>query len=322
MSETTHRVLRLLGLLPSRAVWTGDELAERLGVTVRTVRRDIARVRELGYRVDSVQGVAGGYRIANGSALPPLVLDGDEAFALAACLRVGALDGSDRIGEAALRAETKLSAVLPAATRREVAAFTGAVESFGGERPEVDWQVLSLLARAQRDHRLVRLHYTSSGQELTERDVEPHRLFTSSARWYLIAFDRLRDDWRLFRVDRITSARALTFSFRPREAPSPREMLLDRRPESWRCEAIITLDCPADEVRRHVPGRYFELLGDEPCTLRVGAHDADDLAWHLVRVSRRLGAALQVVEGEELCAALRRLADQVRAATEVDATPI
>ena len=213
MSEITHRVLRLLGLLESRSTWTGSELAERLGVTQRTVRRDVIRLRELGYQVDSVQGLDGGYRMSGGRALPPLVLDDDEAVALTACLRMAAMDGSDQIGEAALRALAKLDQVLPARIRPEVAAVSEAVTTLPSTRPGISWQPLAALAKAKRDHRLARINYVRGDGEESERDVEPAQLLTQAGKWYLIAFDRLRSDWRIFRLDRMNRVRILTFTF-------------------------------------------------------------------------------------------------------------
>lgn len=159
MTQTTHRVLRLLGLLETRTTWRGDELAERLGVTGRTVRRDVARLRDLGYPVEAEPGMAGGYRLGGGRRLPPLVLEDDEAVALVACLRMAALTGGDAVGEAALRALTKLDQVLPARLRAVAAAIDGATRAMPRVRPAVDLRVLEQLAVAQRDHNLVRFYY-------------------------------------------------------------------------------------------------------------------------------------------------------------------
>ena len=276
MSEITHRVLRLLGLLESRSTWTGSELAERLGVTQRTVRRDVIRLRELGYQVDSVRGLDGGYRMSGGRALPPLVLDDDEAVALTACLRMAAMDGSDQIGEAALRALAKL------------------------------------------DHRLARINYVRGDGEESERDVEPAQLLTQAGKWYLIAFDRLRSDWRIFRLDRMNRVQVLTFTFTPRTPPSPRDMLLGRRPDHWPHEAVVTLTCPSQVLENRIPERHFELLEDNDgvSTLRVGADEPDHMAWHLVGLARSLGAELRVVRGDSLRTALAGLATEFAEAAQ------
>lgn len=318
MSEITHRVLRLLGLLESRSTWTGSELAERLGVTQRTVRRDVIRLRELGYQVDSVQGLDGGYRMSGGRSLPPLVLDDDEAIALTACLRMAAMDGSDQIGEAALRALAKLDQVLPARIRPEVAAVSEAVTTLPSTRPGISWQPLAALAKAKRDHRLARINYVRGDEEESERDVEPAQLLTQAGKWYLIAFDRLRADWRIFRLDRMNRVRVLTFTFTPRTPPSPRDMLLGRRPDHWPHEAVVTLTCPARVLKEKIPGRHFELLEehDGVSTLRVGADDPDHMAWHLVGLARSLGAELRVVRGDSLRTALAGLAAEFAKAAQ------
>ena len=318
MSEITHRVLRLLGLLESRSTWTGSELAERLGVTQRTVRRDVIRLRELGYQVDSVQGLDGGYRMSGGRALPPLVLDDDEAIALTVCLRMAAMDGSDQIGEAALRALAKLDQVLPARIRPEVAAVSDAVTTLPATRPGISWQPLAALAKAKRDHRLARINYVRGDGEESERDVEPAQLLTQAGKWYLIAFDRLRSDWRIFRLDRMNRVRVLTFTFTPRTPPSPRDMLLGRRPDHWPHEAVVTLTCPARVLKEKIPGRHFELLEehDGVSTLRVGADDPDHMAWHLVGLARSLGAELRVVCGDSLRTALAGLAAEFAKAAQ------
>lgn len=318
MSEITHRVLRLLGLLESRSTWTGSELAERLGVTQRTVRRDVIRLRELGYQVDSVQGLDGGYRMSGGRALPPLVLDDDEAVALTACLRMAAMDGSDQIGEAALRALAKLDQVLPARIRPEVAAVSEAVTTLPSTRPGISWQPLAALAKAKRDHRLARINYVRGDGEESERDVEPAQLLTQAGKWYLIAFDRLRSDWRIFRLDRMNQVRVLTFTFTPRTPPSPRDMLLGRRPDHWPHEAVVTLTCPSQVLENRIPERHFELLEDNDgvSTLRVGADEPDHMAWHLVGLARSLGAELRVVRGDSLRTALAGLAAEFTEAAQ------
>ena len=318
MSEITHRVLRLLGLLESRSTWTGSELAERLGVTQRTIRRDIIRLRELGYQVDSAQGLDGGYRMSGGQALPPLVLDDDEAIALTACLRMAAMDGSDQIGEAALRALAKLDQVLPTRIRPEVAAVSEAVTTLPSTRPGISWQSLAALAKAKRDHRLARIDYVRGDGEESERDVEPAQLLAQAGKWYLIAFDRLRSDWRIFRLDRMNRVQVLTFTFTPRTPPNPRDMLLGRHPERWPHEAVVTLTCPARALEERIPRRHCELLQEHDgiSMLRVGADDPDHMAWHLIGLARSLGAKLRVVRGNSLRTALADLATEFAEAAQ------
>lgn len=199
---TTERVLTLLGLLQLRPVWTGPELADRLEVTPRTVRRDVERLRTLGYPVHASQGVGGGYQLGPGQDLPPLLLDDEEAIATAVSLLAGAGGAVTGAGDAALRALTKLDRVLPARLRHKVRALSGTVESFGAVRTPIDPEVLMTLARACRDQVQAGFDYPS-GTEVGRRRVEPYRLVTSGQRWYLLAYDLDRDDWRSFRVDRM-----------------------------------------------------------------------------------------------------------------------
>ena len=206
---TTERVLALLGLLQLRHLWTGPELADRLGVTPRTVRRDVERLRTLGYPVRATHGVGGGYQLGRGKDLPPLLLDDEEAIATAVSLLAGAGGGVAGAGDAALRALGKLDRVLPTRLRREVRALSGSVEFFDGGRTPVDPEVLMTLARACRDEVETGFDYPSRG-EVRSRRVEPYRLVASDRRWYLLGYDLDRDDWRSFRVDRIPGVSART----------------------------------------------------------------------------------------------------------------
>ena len=205
VSETTSsRLLTLLSLLQGRRDWPGSELADRLDVSARTVRRDVERLRSLGYPVESMTGPAGGYQLRAGTAMPPLLLDDDEAIAIAVSLRTAAGGSVVGIEETAVRALVKLEQVLPSHLRRRVQALSGATQTlqvYGG--PQVDPQSLTVLAAACRDHERVRFAYTARDRAGTRREVEPHALVNAGRRWYLVAFDCGRDDWRTFRVDRI-----------------------------------------------------------------------------------------------------------------------
>ena len=209
MSDTTTRALSLLNLLQTHRHWPGTELAERLGVTERTVRRDVERLRELGYRIESTPGVAGGYRLEAGSAVPPLLLNDEEAVAMAIGLRVAAAQRLVGGPETALTALAKLEQVLPAALRRRVTALADAVQPAGIRTGEaVSTEVLGELALACRDHERVRFTYTAASGEVSRRRVEPYTLAPADRHWYLLCWDLEREDWRTFRVDRVGDDRA------------------------------------------------------------------------------------------------------------------
>ncbi len=220
MSETTGRVLQLLGLLQSRRVWSGQDLAERLGVTTRSVRRDVDRLRDLGYPVHASTGHGGGYQLGAGAALPPLLLDPEEAVAMAVCLRVAAGGSVAGVGESALRALSKLDQVMPARMRSQVSAVHDATVTLGtATDTPVDPDVLMTLARASRDHEHVTAGYVDLRGNATQRRLEPYQLVTTGRRWYLLCFDRDRADWRSLRLDRMADVRAQGSTFLPRDAP-------------------------------------------------------------------------------------------------------
>src|SRR4051794_32824603 len=219
MSETTSsRLLTLLSLLQGRRDWPGSELADRLEVSGRTIRRDVERLRSLGYPVESMTGPAGGYQLRAGAAMPPLLLDDDEAIAIAVSLRTAAGGSVSGVEETAVRALVKLEQVLPAHLRRRVQALQRATQTlqvYGG--PQVDPQCLTVLAAAVRDRERVRFAYTARDQAGSRREVEPHSLVNAGRRWYLVAWDRDRNDWRTFRVDRIAKLTSSGVRFTARE---------------------------------------------------------------------------------------------------------
>src|SRR6187401_1354586 len=204
MTATSGRLLKLLSLLQTRRDWTGDELARRLEVSGRTIRRDIERLRALGYPVDSLTGPAGGYRLQAGTAMPPLLLDEDEAIAIAVGLRTAARASVAGIEDTSIRALVKLEQVLPTHLRRRVAALGSATIAAPAGGPTVDPQHLTTIAAACRDTECLRFAYRSRDGAETRRDVEPHALVNLGRRWYLVAWDRAREDWRTFRVDRLS----------------------------------------------------------------------------------------------------------------------
>lgn len=310
MGDTTERVLRLLALLQQRPVWTGPELADRLGVTTRSVRRDVERLRDLGYPVLASKGVGGGYQLGAGRSLPPLLLDSEEAVAVAVCLRLAAGGTVAGVGEAALRTLTKLDQVLPGRLRAQVAAVQEATVTLDGRTDAVDPEVLMTLARASRDLHRVRFGYVARGGEATARAAEPYRLVATGRRWYLLAYDLDRDDWRTFRLDRMTGVVATTWVFRPREAPDARTFVarsVNQAP--YRHVARVRYAAPAEEVVRHVTpaSASVEPLDDTSCVLVAGADHLDHLAVHLVGI----GIDCEVLDPPELVTAMRDLAGRL-----------
>ena len=286
MANAAGRLLDLLSLLQARRGWPGTLLAERLGVSGRTVRRDVERLRELGYPVESVTGPAGGYRLRAGTAMPPLLLDEDEAIAIAVGLRTAARASVTGIEETSVRALVKLEQVLPAHLRRRVQALGAATTtlSYGGG-PTADPQVLTLLAAACRDRERLRFGYQAREGERSRREAEPHSLVNVGRRWYLVAWDCGREDWRTFRVDRLTRPHA-SGRFQPRELPAQDaatyvSQSLSARPSRY--EARLTLHASAEEMARRVPrwAGPFEPLGEDRCEYRTGD---DNLDWLCARI--------------------------------------
>lgn len=302
MAETTQRVLRLLSLLESRAVWGGTELAQRLGVTERTVRRDVDRLRELGYPVQAERGAGGGYRLGAGRRLPPLLLDDEEAVAVAVSLRLAATGSVAALAEPAMRTMTKLDQVLPPRLRGEVAAVAEATVALPGMAAAVDAETLMTLARAARGRVRVRFAYGARDGTPSDRDVEPYRLVTTGRRWYLLAYDPARADWRTFRLDRIRVLVASTFRFAARQAPDAATFVRDAVTKAPYAHVVtVRFDVPAEVVRDRVPPTVGQVRPLDPavdgfCTeVEVGADSFDGLAWHLLTVAVDLCARLLVV---------------------------
>src|ERR687896_1583847 len=217
---TSSRLLTLLSLLQARRDWPGGELADRLEVSSRTTRRDVERLRELGYPVESLTGPAGGYRLRAGAAMPPLLLDDDEAIAIAVGLRTAARASVTGIEESAVRALVKLEQVLPSHLRRRVRALGSATIAPSPEGPTIDPRHLTVIAAACRDSECLRFGYRDREGADTRREVEPNSLVNLGRRWYLVAWDRNRDDWRTFRVDRLARPASTGVRFAPRELPA------------------------------------------------------------------------------------------------------
>jgi predicted DNA-binding transcriptional regulator YafY len=304
---TSSRLLTLLSLLQARRDWPGGELAERLEVSRRTIRRDVERLRGLGYPVESLTGPAGGYRLAAGTAMPPLLLDDDEAIAIAVGLRTAARASVTGIEETAVRALVKLEQVLPGHLRRRVQALGAATTALPAPGPTVDPQCLTVLATACRDHECVRFAYEARDGAAGRRDVEPHALVNRGRRWYLVCWDRGRNDWRTFRVDRIGEPSPLAVRFTPRPLPAEDPgAFVEQRFAALpsRYEARITLHAPAESIRVAPPWGTVTPIDDKTCEYRTGD---DDLAWLAVRVAM-LGVDFEVHEPPELVEQLRVLA--------------
>jgi predicted DNA-binding transcriptional regulator YafY len=267
------RLLRLLSLLQTRRAWAGAELADRLGVTARTVRRDIDRLRELGYPVDSVPGHTGGYRLSSGTDVPPLLLDDDEAVAIAVALRT-VTSGLTGIAEVALRALAKLERVLPARLHGRVTALQHTVTPlhYTGGGPQANPGVLVTVAAACRDHEIITFDYTTRHGITGLRRVEPHGVVAAGL-WYLVGYDTDRDDWRLYRLDRMTDPRPTGRRVAPRDLPAadPAAYVADKITTApTRYRALATISAPADTVRTRtwgaLPARITP-VDEHTCTL-------------------------------------------------------
>ena len=278
--ETSGRLLRLLSLLQSRRELSGTELAERLGVTTRTLRRDVDRLRGLGYPVEASAGVAG-YRLGVGATLPPLLLDDDEAVAVTLGLRTAANGTVAGIEETAVRALAKLEQLLPSRLRHRVNALGSVTVAMRGG-PTVDAAVLIALAIACRDHQRLRFDYRAHDRTEGLRSVEPHRLVHSGRAWYLVAWDLDRDDWRTYRVDRITPRIPTGPRFTPRPLPETDIAAYTSKgitTRAYRYQARFTVYAPAEEVSARFPPSiaYVEATGRGRCVLEVGSNSLDEL---------------------------------------------
>jgi predicted DNA-binding transcriptional regulator YafY len=308
MADTSARTLRLLSLLEGRRYWPGAELAERLQVSARTLRRDVDRLRELGYPIQAQRGVDGGYQLAAGTALPPLVVDDEEAVALAVGLQVAAQGGVEGTAEASMRALAKVIQVMPARLRRRVEALTAATvsASWGSTaQTAVDPAILTTAAMACRDTERLRFSYIAASGEQTDRHVEPHRLVLLGRRWYLVCYDLTRQDWRSFRLDRLAGPRGTGARFRPRELPAADAAAfvqagIGRATAVYEVEALV--DAPAETVRERY-GRYATVEAVSATRSRIRM-TIDQLEWPLLLLGG-LGAEFQVISPPELL-------DQVR----------
>lgn len=326
MQDPTARVLQLLSLLQTYTFWPGPELAERLDVSDRTLRRDVDRLRGLGYPVDATPGAAGGYRLAAGAHLPPLLLDDEEAVAIAVGLRSAASASVEGIEETAVRALAKLEQVLPDRLRRRVVAVHGNIAqmTWPGRAPAVDAEVLALLAQACRDDEQVRFDYQGRDGEESRRLVEPHQLLSSGSRWYLVAWDVRRDDWRTFRLDRLRAAALAGVRFQPRAIPGGDTAAFVREqigamPRPF--TATVIAGAPAEQVLPAVrwAGAEVESITAEQSRVRIQAESAEDLDTVVSVLAVRF--AITVEEPTELRPRLAAVADRLRRAGVTAATP-
>lgn len=327
MANTSGRMLRLLSLLQTYRYWPGPELAQRLEVSDRTLRRDVDRLRELGYPVEAARGVAGGYQLRAGTAVPPLLLDDDEAVAIAVGLRTAAAGPVAGLEDTSVRALAKVVQLLPPRLRRRVEALR-AVSSPGvfGGGPQLDVDVLTTTALACRGEERLRFSYTPKERAAADRHVEPHRLVSLGRRWYLIAWDLDRADWRSFRLDRMAAPAPTGDRFRPREIPGGdpvawmTERITSRR---LRYEVSIVLDIAAQPVRDQVgPWGTVEPLTERPaaeksageisgeppverCRLRMSV---EDLSWPVMIVGV-MGVPFEVEAPPELRDRVRAIAE-------------
>ena len=317
MLQTSARLLRLLSLFQAQRYWSGAELSDRLRVTARTLRRDVDRLRSLGYPVHSTSGIAGGYQLGAGANLPPLLLDDDEAVAVALGLRTSASGGISGTEEASVRALLKLEQVLPPRLRHRVAALHSFILPLGTRRPGVDATLLSVIAGACRDHEGIRFSYHNRTGAPSIRAVEPHRVVHTGYRWYLVAWDLGRKDWRTFRVDRIEGKPKTSIRFKPRKPPEGDfaafvSKSLSQVPYPFR--ARVTLHAPVAILAKRIPSSagVLEEIDANSCTLYTGSHSLETITIHL----SLLGVAFQVHEPPELITYIRELTDRLNSAIQ------
>ncbi|NEB76106.1 YafY family transcriptional regulator [Streptomyces sp. SID14478] len=310
-TDTPARLLQLLSLLQTPREWPGGELADRLRVSRRTVRRDIDRLRDLGYPVQASMGADGGYRLIAGKALPPLVLDDEEAVAIAVGLRAGAGHAVEGVEEASVRALAKLEQVLPSRLRHRVSTLQAATMPLAfGDGATIAPETLTVIASAAAGTERLRFHYRAADGNATRRLVEPLRLVSTGRRWYLVAYDIDRDAWRTFRVDRVSEPFATGARFVPREVPEGDAAEYLRRSMETRgggtYEVDVEFSAPAEDVAEKVPAAVGrpEALAGGGCRVRASA--SGPVEWMAVRLAMT-GFEFRVVGPPELVVAVREL---------------
>ncbi|MFF2779884.1 helix-turn-helix transcriptional regulator [Streptomyces sp. NPDC058052] len=288
MTDTPARLLNLLSLLQTPREWPGSELADRLSVTPRTIRRDIDRLRDLGYPVEATRGAVGGYRLVAGTAMPPLLLDDEEAVAIAVGLRAGAGHAIEGVDEASVRALAKLEQVLPARLRHRVSTLQNAtIPLTRGDGATVAPSTLTALAGAVTGRERLRFSYRAGDGAETKRLVEPYRLVSTGRRWYLVAYDLGREDWRTFRVDRVSDPLATGARFTPRELPEGDEAAYLARSMTraqGEVDLDVTFEAPAEFVVARLPA-HLAPVATGPDTCRLRARVTDSVEWIALRLA-------------------------------------
>ncbi len=317
MADTASRTLRLLGLMQHHRFWPGEELADRLEVSARTLRRDIDRLRQLGYPVKSTPGLDGGYQLEPGATMPPLLLENDEAIALAVGLQGSANAAVSDVAEASVRALGKVMQILPHAVRREVdAVHTMTISSPSpAHGPAITSHVLATVAQACRDEVRLSFGYTARDGEDSERSIEPYRIVNIGRRFYLVAYDMDRADWRTFRLDRISEPVPARNRFDPRPLPSDDlgdyvRSRIEQHLATYQVEVLI--HASIDIVRPRI-GRHGELepSGPDSCRLSLTTYDLDWPAFALATI----GAPFEILEPAELVDVIRTWVTRLDAST-------
>jgi len=314
MLKTSARLLRLLWLLQSRRYWSGAELSERTEVDARTVRRDIDRLRELGYAVEASPGLGGGYQLKAGSSLPPVLLDDEEAVTVAVAVRAAA-SSVGKMEEAAVRLLAKLDQLLPLRLRKRASALHSVTISLARPEAAPSIEVLTQIACACRDHLKLRVNYRDRAGNVTARVVEPIRLAHTGRLWYLVAWDSQRKDWRTFRIDRVQRVVSTGPQFNPRDFPGDIAAYVSRSIRQVPYRYRIKLKGSVAELAKRIPSwcGVLELLDQESCTLSTGADSIEALAAQVVLT----GADFDILEAPECVAELREIAARLERATRV-----
>ena len=311
MRETSARLLRVLSLMQTRRDWTGADLAGRLGVDVRTVRRDVDKLRALGYPIDAAPGVAGGYRLGAGASMPPLLLDDEEAVAVAVGLRSAAGGSVAGMAETSVRALAKLEQLMPSRLRHRIETVSAVTVPVVAGGTVVSADVLTAVASACRDHHRLRFDYRGRDGTESLRTTEPHRLVHTGRWWYLVAYDVDRADWRTFRLDRLTPRTPTGPRFVPREPPRDAATYVSQATASapYEFQAEVRMHAPAAVVADVASPRAsrIEPIDDETCMLHAGSNSLDELALYIALK----GVDFDVLEPPELAAHVRVLGQRL-----------